>query len=105
VTPIIREFEELTEDDEGLVPGGFLYYILMDHAPGIQLNHAAFWTLDYGERDRIRGAFCVAWEYVASSARSLADALTRVGNRECSTGWGICGAEQPVALVLGRRVL
>ena len=76
MTPIIREFELLTQDDEGLVPGGFLYYILMDQAPGIQLKDDVFWSFEYGERDRIRNAFRVAWEYVVSSPRSLLNELT-----------------------------
>ncbi len=63
-TPAIRAFEALQQADDGLVPRGFLYYILMDHATGIQLKHETFWSFDFDDRDRIRQAFRVAWLYV-----------------------------------------
>ncbi|KAL4928163.1 uncharacterized protein BDV17DRAFT_101543 [Aspergillus undulatus] len=38
-----------------------MHLILMDHAPGIQLDKKLFWSLSREERDRVRGAFRLAW--------------------------------------------
>ncbi|KAL4940961.1 hypothetical protein BDV06DRAFT_195511 [Aspergillus oleicola] len=41
-SPRIRQRQESKQGNNGLVPGGFIHHILMDHAPGIQLNKKLF---------------------------------------------------------------
>jgi hypothetical protein len=59
--------QEITKqgEDSGFVPGGFLHYILMDKAQGVQLDEQAFWTYSREERDAIREWFRDACWYVA----------------------------------------
>ena len=47
---------------DGLVPGGYLGFLLLQQVPGIQLD-SVYWDLPPNERQRIRSAFQVAWEY------------------------------------------
>lgn len=63
-TPTVRQRQEGKQNDEGWVPGGFVVHILMDHAPGIQLDERKFWSYSRRVRDRIREAFKAAWMYV-----------------------------------------
>lgn len=63
-TPVIKHYQELEQTEDGLVPGGFLHYILMDHVPGVQLSYDKFWSFPFPERVRIRDAFKEAWMYV-----------------------------------------
>ncbi|KAL3489575.1 hypothetical protein BJX62DRAFT_238973 [Aspergillus germanicus] len=63
--PKIRTHEAIIQDDDSmLVPGGFLHYILMDKACGVQLSEEIFWAYSRSERDRIREAYKEAWRYV-----------------------------------------
>ncbi|KAL3480517.1 hypothetical protein BJX99DRAFT_254507 [Aspergillus californicus] len=66
--PRIRTHEATTQDDSMLVPGGYLHYILMDKAGGVQLSEELFWSYERGQRDRIREAYKEAykeaWWYV-----------------------------------------
>ncbi|KAL4861834.1 hypothetical protein BDV12DRAFT_179733 [Aspergillus spectabilis] len=59
--PRIRTHEVTTQDDTMLVPCGFLHYILMDNASGVQLSKEIFWGYPRDERDRIREAYKEAW--------------------------------------------
>ncbi|KAJ0419589.1 hypothetical protein BJY00DRAFT_313969 [Aspergillus carlsbadensis] len=62
--PRIRTLEAPIQDDSMLVPGGRVYYILMDKARGVQLSEDLFWSYERGERDRIREAYKEAWRCV-----------------------------------------
>ncbi|KAB8277405.1 hypothetical protein BDV30DRAFT_234737 [Aspergillus minisclerotigenes] len=42
--------------------GGSILYLLIENAPGTQLDSAGLWGLRRRERDRIRQAFKIAWE-------------------------------------------
>jgi hypothetical protein len=68
--PKIRTHEPIIQDDSMLVPGGFIHYILMDKACGVQLNEEIFWAYPRSERDRIRQAYKEAWRYVIPSRMS-----------------------------------
>ncbi|KAL2817039.1 hypothetical protein BDW59DRAFT_166074 [Aspergillus cavernicola] len=59
--PAIREHQFTKQDDDGLVPGGFMHWFLMEKAPGIQLSRDLFWSFGREERDHIRAAFKEAW--------------------------------------------
>jgi hypothetical protein len=62
--PRIRTHEAIIQDHSMLVPGGFLHYILMDKACGVQLSEEIFWAYPRSERDRIRVGYKAAWRYV-----------------------------------------
>jgi hypothetical protein len=47
---------------DGLVPNGFIAYLLITRVPGVALNY--FWKFSPIIREQIRSAFKVAWEYV-----------------------------------------
>jgi hypothetical protein len=54
--------KEEKQDDYGLVPGGYIHYVLWNKLPGTRLNDAKFWSLHNSERDLIRKAFIHAYE-------------------------------------------
>lgn len=61
-TPALLGYGESQQDQSGLVPGGFLTYVVWEFVPGLQLgdlsgNATAFWQLPRAERDLIRTAF------------------------------------------------
>ncbi|KAL4809626.1 hypothetical protein BDV18DRAFT_157375 [Aspergillus unguis] len=68
-TPLIRQKWETKQDSSGssdklgrgLVPGGFLCYVLMEHAKGVQMEKSQFWSRDAQEREMIRRAFKEAY--------------------------------------------
>ncbi|KAI9924868.1 hypothetical protein MW887_006725 [Aspergillus wentii] len=51
----------LKQDQTGLIPGGFLVFLLIERLPGVRLD-TCFWDYDRSERDAIRSAFRTAWE-------------------------------------------
>ncbi|RDW79216.1 uncharacterized protein DSM5745_06068 [Aspergillus mulundensis] len=60
--PHIRTHRETVQEQNEMVPGGFIHYILMEHAPGDRLTEDKFWNYPDDERNKIREAFRVAWE-------------------------------------------
>lgn len=62
--PRVKAYQREVQDKDGMVPGGFLLYVLMEKAPGQQLSYDLFWGFNRVIRDQIRDAFRVAWEYV-----------------------------------------
>lgn len=69
-TPLIRQYRIAEQDDYGIVPNGFSHYILLDKAPGVQLEDV-FWTSLPDERGVIRDAFKHAWLYVSTPSFPL----------------------------------
>lgn len=71
VTPTLLGYKEATQDAGGLVPGGFVCYVLWNILPGVRLDDEdnarapLFWSLSRQERDEIRGAF----EYTYNNSR------------------------------------
>lgn len=63
-TPRIWKYKATRQGPDGMVPGGFLHIVLMNHAPGEQLSPELFWRLPREERDQVRAAFRFAWECV-----------------------------------------
>ncbi|KAL4963653.1 uncharacterized protein BDV14DRAFT_201620 [Aspergillus stella-maris] len=74
LAPHIRHLVQATQGDNGLAPGGFLYYILLEHAPGEELDEEKFWARSKMERARICEAFKVSWLYFP--IRSLSSFLS-----------------------------
>ncbi|KAL4949888.1 hypothetical protein BDW69DRAFT_66960 [Aspergillus filifer] len=64
--PHIWVHEVSLQDNDGIVPGGFIHYILMDYVWGRELNWDVFWSLSYEERSNVCDAFRLAWLYVFS---------------------------------------
>lgn len=59
-TPRLLDHKEDRQGPEGLVPGGFFVYLLMNKLPGYRLG-ARYWDLDNDERTKIREEFKIAW--------------------------------------------
>lgn len=71
-TPTLLGYKKDKQDEDGFVPGGYIFYLLMIRLPGIRLGHniemdALFWTLPDTTRDDIREAFKVAHTYLSLS--------------------------------------
>jgi len=63
--PTLLGFRKGNQAPTGLLPGGYISYLLMTNMPGIRLgthveNDSIFWSLPRTERDDIRAAFKVA---------------------------------------------
>ncbi|OXV08266.1 hypothetical protein Egran_03972 [Elaphomyces granulatus] len=67
--PILLGFRKGRQETTGLLPGGYISYLLMTNMPGIRLGtnveeDSLFWSLPRTERDEIREAFKVAYRDV-----------------------------------------
>ncbi|KAJ5831807.1 hypothetical protein N7474_000118 [Penicillium riverlandense] len=112
-TPALLGYEESQQDQSGLVPGGFLIYVVWEFVPGLQLgdlsgNATAFWQLPRTERDRIRAAFKKTLQDIKRVGfwPNSADALNLiwqsdsgmlfwVGFRDCNMALDRCIASTP----------
>ncbi|RFU35299.1 hypothetical protein B7463_g1042, partial [Scytalidium lignicola] len=61
ITPILLAYKEDKQDDQGLVPGGYITYLIWNILPGVplgdNLGEAQFWRLSSNERNEIRKVF------------------------------------------------
>lgn len=61
ITPTLLAYKEDKQDDRGIVPGGYITYLVWNILPGLRLGDnlgaAAFWHLPPTERDDIRAFF------------------------------------------------
>ncbi|KAF3385693.1 hypothetical protein DPV78_012595 [Talaromyces pinophilus] len=74
--PKLLNWKKEIQDDSGLVPGGFLVYLIIEKLPGIILSRARFWELSRTERDKIRDAFETSYkDCLASGAIQTAGVL------------------------------
>ncbi|KAE8330680.1 hypothetical protein BDV39DRAFT_190322 [Aspergillus sergii] len=89
----IQYMEEIqtTQDRQGFMPGGKIYYLVIDKLPGVPLGNGLisytadgritfeglFWNLSRGERDQIRLAFQDAYSYIQGPFEPLD--LTNMG--------------------------
>lgn len=55
--------KKLMQDTNGMVPGGYIVFLLLGDVQGVQLSHSTYWNLEFLEREEIRLAFRIAWEY------------------------------------------
>jgi hypothetical protein len=67
-TPALLGHKMDKQQENGLVPGGYILYLLMTRMPGIPLGtnvvfDSLFWKLPDTTRDNIREAFKVAYRY------------------------------------------
>lgn len=66
-TPQLLDSSFQTQDSNGLVPGGFLIFLVWQIVPGLRLGDnlgaEAFWALEQKERSDIQAAFPYEYEY------------------------------------------
>ncbi|KAI9039889.1 uncharacterized protein KD926_008990 [Aspergillus affinis] len=60
--PRCLDVKETKQDVTGLVPGGYMSYMLWEKLPGVRLDDEMFWSLDRNERDGVREAFEAAYK-------------------------------------------
>lgn len=69
-TPPLLAYKQEKQDESGIIPGGFICYLIWKPADGLRLGTDSvkepYWTLSPPERAEIREAFRVAYEYVYS---------------------------------------
>jgi hypothetical protein len=67
-TPPLLGYKQEKQDDSGIIPGGFLCYLIWKPVDGLRLGTDSvkepYWTLSPLEREEIRETFRVAYEYV-----------------------------------------
>lgn len=79
--PRLLDYCQMKQTDDMIVPQGYILYILMNRLPGVPLGDI-FWQLDAAERQDIRGAFKIAYEYVSSFKKHYSIYI-KSGGREC----------------------
>lgn len=62
VVPELLGYSETVQSRDGLVPGGYIRYLVWDKVPGESLSRALFWSFETPERDLIRRKFRAAYE-------------------------------------------
>jgi hypothetical protein len=60
--PRFLGYDESTQEEHDLVPGGYIKYLVWENVPGESLTEEFFWSLDLPTRDDIRAKFRVAFE-------------------------------------------
>ncbi|KAI9931990.1 hypothetical protein ASPWEDRAFT_68470, partial [Aspergillus wentii DTO 134E9] len=59
--PRVLGYQQDKQDEEGLVPNGFIVYLVMALVPGVQLERSLYRQMPLSERQKICRAFKVAW--------------------------------------------
>lgn len=62
VVPKLLCYKEGVQDQDGIVPGGYVTYLVWDKVPGEPLNTQTFWNLDLPSRQAIRAQFRNVYE-------------------------------------------
>lgn len=62
VVPDLLGNQEGKQGHDGIVPGGFITYVVWDKVPGDSLTEDKFWNLDRQSRDAIRKEFRRVYE-------------------------------------------
>jgi hypothetical protein len=57
VVPDLLAYQEGKQGDDGIVPGGYITYVVWDKVPGEPLSLEEFWKLDFKSRGEIRAVF------------------------------------------------
>jgi hypothetical protein len=68
-SPTLVRVINAKQDNDGMVPTGFITYILMTWCPGVPLVEKDYYSKPKEEREAIRHAFKKAWKYVISYSR------------------------------------
>lgn len=62
VVPQLLGYQEGTQGNDGIIPGGFTTTIVWEKVPGVPLSQEYFWGLDRSQRDTIRAEFRRVYE-------------------------------------------
>ena len=62
--PHLVSWKREVQGERGLLPGGYLVFIVMTKMPGENLSNLLYWDFTYGERERIVGLFLEGLRYV-----------------------------------------
>lgn len=57
VVPTLLSYREGQQDEDGIVPGGYITYVVWEKVPGEPLSPEEFWELDLESRQAIRDTF------------------------------------------------
>jgi hypothetical protein len=68
-SPHLVDVLHTRQGDDGMVPTGFISYVLMTWCPGVPLGENDYFSKPQSERNAIRQAFGEAWKYVISIPR------------------------------------
>ena len=60
--PSLINYKIEKQDANGLIPDGYLVFLLLEQVPGVRLD-SVYWDLSSSERQKIRRSFRIAWEY------------------------------------------
>lgn len=60
--PELLGYSETVQSKDGLVPGGYITYLVWDKVPGESLSGELFWSFELPKRDLIRQKFRAAYE-------------------------------------------
>jgi hypothetical protein len=70
-TPKLLASKQETQPDDGMVPGGFIFFLVFSEMPGVALQRkdqlqkeSLYWAQSSSTRSVIRQAFKKAWQYV-----------------------------------------
>ncbi|KAJ5700581.1 hypothetical protein N7536_003594 [Penicillium majusculum] len=66
VVPELLGYIETAQGQDGLVPGGYITYLVWDKVPGQSLSRELFWSFNKPKRDLIRQKFRAAHEALTS---------------------------------------
>ncbi|OJJ45681.1 hypothetical protein ASPZODRAFT_143567 [Penicilliopsis zonata CBS 506.65] len=65
VVPDLLGYQEGKQDDDGIVPGGFVTYVVWEKVPGESLTQEKFWNMELFLRDAVRkefrGVYSINW--------------------------------------------
>lgn len=65
VVPTLLAYKEGKQGNDGVVPDGYITYVVWDKVPGKSLNQDQFWDIESGPlREAVRAKFRDVWEYV-----------------------------------------
>ena len=70
-TPKLLANKHETQPNDGMVPGGFIFFLVFSEMPGVALGEkdqpwteSLYWTQSSSTRSVIQQAFKIAWQYV-----------------------------------------
>ncbi|CAG8892911.1 unnamed protein product [Penicillium egyptiacum] len=66
VVPELLGYSETVQSKDGLVPGGYIIYLVWDKVPGVSLSGGLFWSFESPKRELIRRKFRAAYEILRS---------------------------------------
>lgn len=85
MVPDLLVYKEAVQDQDGIVPGGYVTYIVWDMVPGKPVDHKAFWDLDLASREAIRNLFRTTYQYVYTLCTGVC-VLEINSDKEASSG-------------------